>query len=168
MSYLKHFRLTDDLIADLTPLVTANKSAFLQSRYTGFVSVSAVTVYELAIKDILCNFGNSNHKVLGNFARFHFDRINGRIKYESLCNEYVRRFGEKYRTRFKKNVDLSRRQMLREQGKDIVTSYNNIVLWRHTFAHEGLTPSNATYQDVIDSYELGKSIIECLSKSMHR
>jgi hypothetical protein len=83
--YADHFRLADDLIAHLTPAVVGIADPFIASRYSGFVAVAAVTVYELAVKEILCTFGESKHAVLGNFTRKYFDRINGRIKYRSLA-----------------------------------------------------------------------------------
>jgi hypothetical protein len=44
MSHGDHFKLTDDLVAHLNPVVGALIDPFLASRYTGFVSVAAVTV----------------------------------------------------------------------------------------------------------------------------
>src|ERR1700693_178892 len=101
MPHGDHFKLTDDLVAHLNPMVGGLIDPFLASRYTGFVSVAAVTVYELAIKEIFCSFGTTKHAVLGTFTRNYFDRINGRIKYKILHEEYVACFGEKYVRRFK-------------------------------------------------------------------
>jgi hypothetical protein len=130
--------------------------------------VTAVTVYELAVKEILCTFGDSKHIVLGNFTKSYFDRINGRIKYKSLHEEYVSSFGDKYVRRFKKNVQKREREILLLKRKSMLTSYDNIVTWRHQFAHEGQIPTNATYAEAVDAYEIGKEMIECLARSMRR
>lgn len=45
-------KLADNLIAHLNTVVTSISDPFLASRYAGFVSVAAATVYELAIKEI--------------------------------------------------------------------------------------------------------------------
>jgi hypothetical protein len=89
MPYADHFKLADDLISHLTPVVRGITDPFLASRYAGFVAVTAVTVYELAVKEILCTFGESKHSVLGNFTRSYFDRINGRNTYKTK-NMYPR------------------------------------------------------------------------------
>ena len=96
MSYADHFKLADDLISHLNPKVTSITDHFLASRYVGFVSVAAATVYELAVKEIFCSFGESKHVVL---------RLNGRIKYKVLHEEYVYFFGDKYVRRFKKAIE---------------------------------------------------------------
>jgi hypothetical protein len=168
MAYADHFKLADDLISHLTPAVAGIKDPFLASRYSGFVAVTAVTVYELAVKEILCTFGESKHIVLGNFTRSYFERINGRIKYITLHGEYVSAFGDKYVRRFKKIVQGREREILLSKKKSILTSYDNIITWRHQFAHQGQVPTNATYAEAVDAYEAGKEIIECLASSMRR
>jgi len=168
VAYADHFKLADDLIAHLTPAVPGIADPFLASRYSGFVAVAAVTVYELAVKEILCTFGESKHAVLGNFTRNYFERINGRIKYRVLHEEYVFSFGDKYVRRFKKLVAKREREVLIAQRKSILTSYDNIITWRHLFAHEGQIPTNATYAEAVDAYQMGKEVIECLASSMKR
>jgi hypothetical protein len=168
MAYADHFKLADDLIAHLNPIVTGVADPFLQSRYTGFVAVACVTVYELAIKEILCDFGQTKHKVLGHFARSHFDRLNGRIRYSELHGNHVIRFGEKYPIRFKKAVEARDKKFLVSHKKSVLASYNNLITWRHQFAHEGQLPLTATYAEAIEAYELGKQVIECLANSMKR
>jgi len=168
MAYADHFRLVDDLISHLTPVVTGIRDPFLATRYTGFVAVTAVTVYELAVKEILCTFGESKHAVLGNFTRSYFERINGRIRYKTLHGEYVASFGDRYVRRFKKAVEKREKEVLVSKRKSILTSYDNIITWRHEFAHQGQVPTNATYSEAVEAYAVGKELIECLASSMRR
>jgi hypothetical protein len=51
MPYTDHFTLADDYITHLDAVIGGITDPFINSRYTGFLSVSAVTVYELALKD---------------------------------------------------------------------------------------------------------------------
>jgi hypothetical protein len=168
MAYADHFKLADDLVLHLDTVVGAIADPFLTSRYTGFVAVAAVTVYELAVKEILCEFGDKKHKVLGNFTRAYFDRINGRIKYDILHQDYVARFGDKYVQRFKSSVARVETQTLALHRKSVLNSYNNIITWRHQFAHEGQLPTNPTYTEAVDAYKTGKAVIDCLAASMKR
>ena len=168
MAYHDHFRLADDVINHLNTFVSGIPDPFLSSRYIGFVSVSAVTVYELAIKEILCSFADNKHKVLGNFALSYFDRINGRIKLSIIQDDYIKRFGKKYVERFKLKLEDAEKRSIRTSGRSIKSSYNNLVEWRNQFAHEGQMPSTVTYAEVTQAFEDGKQVIECLFKTMNR
>jgi hypothetical protein len=168
MAYNDHFKLADDMISHLNTVINGIPDPFISSRYIGFVAVSAVTVYELAIKDIFCTFARQKHKVLGDFADSYFNRINGRIGLDVIRKDYIKRFGEKYMDRFKAKADDAEKSSLRNTGRSIKSSYHNIIEWRNQFAHEGQIPTTVTYQEVIDSYESGKEIIVCLSQTMRR
>jgi hypothetical protein len=84
-----------------------------------------------------------------------------------LHEEYVFSFGDKYVRRFKKIVAKREKEFI-AQRKSILTSYDNIITWRNLFAHEGQIPTNATYAEAVDAYEMGKEVIECLARSMKR
>jgi hypothetical protein len=168
MAYHDHFKLADDMIAHLDTVIHGINDPFIASRYIGFVAVAAVTVYELAIKEIFCSFGEQKHKVLGNFTHSFFDRLNGRIKLDTIRDEYLKRFGEKYLKRFKMKSEKAEKRSLRTQGISILTSYGNIVFWRNEFAHEGKLPTTATYDEVTRSYRAGIEVIICLAETMRR
>lgn len=95
MSYTAHFATADNVITNLAGVVAATADPIVVGQYTGFAAVSAVTVYELAIKEIFVDFAHSKHKVLGQFAESYFERINGRIGLQVLKKDYVPRFGER-------------------------------------------------------------------------
>ena len=68
----------------------------------------------------------------------------------------------------KKIVAKREKEILIAQRKSILTSYDNIITWLNLFAHEGQIPTNATYAEAVDAYEMGKEVIECLARSMKR
>ena len=168
MGYQDHFHLADDVITHLDEVIGSLDDEFISSRYIGLVAIAAVTVYELSIKDIFCEFGEAKNKVFGNFTRSHFERINGRIKTRIIKNEYIKRFGDKYVKRFSRKIEAIEKSYLRTHNISIRSSYNNIIEWRNQFAHAGTLPMTVTYQEVIDSYEYGKLVIECLAETMRR
>ena len=75
---------TDALIANLTPYLSTITDAAVLASYAGFLSVSSVTVFELAIKDIFENFATKKNIVFGHFVEKHLSRLNGRIKLDDL------------------------------------------------------------------------------------
>lgn len=168
MPYQDHFKHADDLVAHLNGVVPTIADPLLQAKYIGFVSVAAVTVYELAVKQIFIDFAAKKHKVLGHFTESFFERINGRIKLPVVKDEYIDRFGERYTNRFKKNIEVFSKNYLAKHKRDIRSSYANLITWRNDFAHEGKLNATATYGEVIQAYEDGKEVIRCLAETMVR
>jgi hypothetical protein len=168
MSYNDHFRLADDYITHLDAVISGIADPFIRSRYSGFLAVSAVTVYELALKTIFIEFAQGKHKVLASFTNAYFGRINGRIKLRSIRDDYIVKFGDKYLKRFDRKLDLREREVLRAERASVKAAYANIITWRNGFAHDGLIPSTATYDEVKKAYTLGKHVIQCLAESMKR
>lgn len=168
MLYTDHFQLADDYIAHLDTVLGSISDPFVKSRHTGFLAVSAVTVYELAIKTIFCDFARGKHKVLANFTHAYFDRINGRIKIEVLRDDYIKKFGEKYILRFQKKLDFKEKEILRAHGASVRSNYSNIIIWRNEFAHAGNIPTTATYDEVKKAYHYGKHVLHCLDATMKR
>ncbi|WP_447970868.1 HEPN domain-containing protein [Nitrospira sp. M1] len=168
MGYSSHFNYADDFINHLDKAFPVTTDPFIKSRYIGFLAVTAVTVYELGLKEIFIDFADRKHKVLGNFTRSYFDRTNGQITRERIVKHYLPMFGEKYVNRFKKRLEVKEAQILREEGKSIKSSYANIIVWRNKFTHEGLISQTVTYDEVKNSYHCGKYILHCLSQTMNR
>jgi len=168
MAYQDHFRLADEYILHLDAVMNSIPDPFIKSRYVGFVAVSAVTAYELAIKEIFIAFAEKKHKALGSFSRAFFYRINGRIKRDELRKEYIKKFGDKYLEAFDKKLNIKEMEILQSQRVSIKEAYANIINWRNDFAHEGIIPTTPTYEEVKTSYELGKNVINCLAASMVR
>jgi len=168
MAYTDHFQLADSYLNHIDSVIGAIADPFIQSRYTGFLAVSAVTVYELAIKAIFIEFAAGKHKVLANFTNVYFERINGRIKIDTLKEEYVKKFGEKYMKRFVRKLNEKESEILRLNHASLKTCYGNIVTWRNNFVHEGIVPTNATHDEVKKSYHCGKYVIHCLAETMRR
>ena len=168
MAYSDHFKLTDDLVQHLNPILAALNDPFIESRYTGFLAVSSVTVLELAMKTIFCDFASNKHKVLGNFCSQYFDRINGRIGLNLIREDYLQKFGPKYQQRFQQRLEKLEKQHLLTAGASIKASYGNLLTWRHGFAHEGTVPANASYPEVKRAYDCGKDVMHCLASCMNR
>ena len=168
MSYQDRFKIADQCVGHLDSTVSGVQDAFIASRYVGFVAVSAVTVYELAIKDIFIAFSTKKHSVFGEFTTSYFDRINGRISSREIVKEYLPRFGDKYVKRFRQKRNQREKDILQSGKGHILTSYNNIITWRNQFAHEGVVPYTVTFAEARDAYDCGKHVIHCLAETMVR
>ena len=168
MPYDIHFKHADDIVQHLNTVVPTLADPLLQAKYVGFVAVAAVTVYELAIKNVFIEFSTKKHKVLGDFTESYFERINGRIRIQDIKDNYIQRFGERYKKRFEKKMKKAAKDYLQNNKRDIKSSYGNLITWRNDFAHEGKIRTTATYSEAVQSYEDGKEIISCLAETMRR
>jgi hypothetical protein len=166
--YSDHFVTADDFIVHLDGVMDDIGDPFLQRRYLGFVLLSAVTVFELAIKDIFCTFAQKKHPVLGSMTRSKFEQINGRIKIANLQKEFISPFGEKYLNRFILKLDKAELLSLTEGRGSIKSSYGNVIQWRHVFVHQGMPPQTTNYEELKAAYQRSKAVIHCLNAAMVR
>lgn len=168
MAYRAHFAHADSVVAHLNGLVPTLADPLLEAKYVGFITVAAVTVYELAIKEIFIEFAKKKHKVLGNFTEKFFERLNGRIRTKEIQDKYLPNFGDKYVDQFKKQLAGAATAYLAAHRRDILSSYGNVITWRNEFAHEGRINVTATYREAVLAYEDGKVVIDCLAQAMVR
>lgn len=168
MSYQSRFTLVEDYLTHLDGLMGSIGDPFIQSRYLGFVVISSVTAYELAVKDIFYAFADKKHLVLGEVTRAKFDHLNGRIKLSNLKNEHAAMFGGKYSDRFGRLVDKAEKDNLKTGNGSVKSSYGNVISWRHNFVHQGTSPTSTNYAEVKKAYFSGKEIIHCLNRAMVR
>lgn len=165
--YTDHYKLADDLIAHLTVTIPPTDFAG-RARFTGYVSVSAITVFELSVKEIICDFAQRKHVTLGHFVASHFDRINGRVRLRNIQDDYLKPLGGPYLRRFKRHLGFAESALRRASRADLRSAYENLVTWRNDFAHEGRLPATATFGEVTQSYEYGKRVLACLHASLAR
>lgn len=166
MSYKFHFSHADEVIKHLNSILPLVNDPLLKAKYVGFVSVAAVTVYELAIKSIFLDFSKNENKTLNCFAEKYFERINGRIKIKAIQEDYLTKFGDSYLNSFNQEIEVSKTKFLKANKRDFQAAYKNLIEWRHQFAHQGTINTTATFEEVVQAYEDGKFVIECLAKIM--
>lgn len=168
MAYLERFSLVEDYLKHVDSLMASLNDPFVEARYIGFIATSAVTAYELAIKDIFFDFAEKKNVVLGSVTRAKLFRMNGRIKLKELKDEHVKMFGVKYLNRFTKKLEDTETYYVKMNSKSPKSAYNNVITWRHQFVHEGTIPNTTNYSEIKDQYLAGKEIVHCLFRTMVR
>jgi len=166
MPYTDRFTPTDNLITHLNGVIGGIADAAILANYAGFLSVSAVTVYELAIKDIFESFARRKNNTFGDFVQTHFERINGRIKLDSLKKEHIKTFGDRYVKKFNTNLDAKEVAVFAAEHLSVKNCYTNLITCRHEYVHGG-NPT-LTLNEVISNYAKGKEVIHSLDLSMRR
>ena len=168
MAYQIHFQLVDDLLPHLDATVGAITDPFVASRYSGFLALSSATVLELCVKELLIEHASAISPVFGGFVSKIYERLNGRVKIRALKEEHLQRYGARYTTHFTELLARIDRLTLRSQRHPISQSYDNVITWRHGFAHEGNVPPHATYGDVRNAYIDSKLVVQCLAKTLSK
>ncbi|QGX99932.1 hypothetical protein EI983_17320 [Roseovarius faecimaris] len=168
MPFEDRFNLADDYLEHVDGVITGLPDDFIRSRYLGFLAISAVTAYELAIKDIIYRFSDQKHRALGELARSRFERLNGQIKLSDIRKRHIFSFGKKYCDRFDRELKSAEEAALSSRQGSVKSSYGNLIIWRHNFVHEGVWPNTATYGDLKTAYEHGKELIRCIDRAMRR
>lgn len=153
------FTQSDFVLTHLDGYVGSITDPYIQSRYTGFVAVTAVTAFETNIRSKIFDFCQKKHSVFGAFAQSHFAKTNAKVKTQQLQDEYLAKFGPRYLSRFKKKMNILEENHLRTEGTSLKGSFNNLVQWRHDFVHDGVLPAFATYADARKAYDSGKLVV---------
>ena len=169
MTFEQRFVNADEFLNHTDAMMQKISDQIIQQRYLGFITVNAVTVYELAIKDIIYRFSDQKHSILGKVSRSVFERMNGRIKLRDLKENHISRFGDRYVDRFNKILEEKETESLQESGSSIKASYGNVITWRNNFTHgTSESPITTNYLEVKRSYMLGKKVIYCLDMALVR
>lgn len=167
MTYRKHFLLVDDISSHFDEAVNSAEP-FLQSRYVGFYAVASAAVLELALKEVIVDFGRHHHSLFGDYLVSRYERINGRISLEQIAAEHLKPFGKDFQQRFKKLLNRVDRLSIRRFGYSIKHSYEMLLTCRHKFAHEGGIPETTSYSDVKNGFDAGKIVMACLEKTLEK
>lgn len=162
MPYKDNFIFADDLISQLNPIIKNLNNPYIETKFTGFLIVSSVTVLEMALKNIFIDFAKMKHIILGNFCDVYFNKIHGKIRLEDIKGDYLNKFGKIYKNDFISKLETLQENELLTNRISITDSYTNLITWRNDFVHQ-FKISNATFQDTIFAYECGKKIMDCLS-----
>jgi len=159
------FTDSDSFIEHLSTVVQDTGDNYLASRYVGFIAVASITIYEITVKKLLKDFAKDRDPMLGNFAAITFDRINAQIKRDDIVR-YLKYFGDDYANRFKELVNQKEDELAREGS--LKASYANLLTWRHEFVHAGNLPNQATFEEAVKSYKLGKEVVIALAEVLQQ
>lgn len=133
----QNFRKIDDLISEINrkfPPDDAYDIVQLRADLAGLLVVAMAATYETCVKETICNYATGRHDDFGRFAVRNYERLNSRIQVNDLYN-YCRLFGPNIKDKFKTKLDARRKKISERTGKNIESSFRQILDWRHDFAH---------------------------------
>jgi hypothetical protein len=153
-----HFKRIEQLVAEMRQFVPSDVVGVAQFRadLAGLLVVSMAASYESCVKETLVTFASSRHATFGNFTSNNFKRLNSRIAIHDL-HRYAETFDDGVRDRFKTLLDQRKRKIDSRIGKNIESSYTQILNWRHDFAHAGIR--NTTIEEAVITHRLAKRVL---------
>jgi hypothetical protein len=160
-----HFKKIDDLVRQIDELVPEDSgfnAVTFRADLAGLLVVTITATYETCVKQVIYRYAECRHVDFGTFARNNYDKINSKISVADL-RKYCKTFSPHIHHRFKSILNKKKQKVLYLARKDIEKSYQQILDWRHDFAHEW--NRNATIKDVVDMHRAGKIILYVFDES---
>lgn len=127
-----------------------------RSDLAGLLVVAIAASYENCVKEVLIAFCGSHSPVFGFFASKQYDRMNSRIAVADLKG-YSRLFGDEISLRFRERLRGRRDAILNRTGKNISDIYDQLLQWRHQYAHSG--QQNTTIEEAYAAHTFAKRVV---------
>lgn len=140
------------------------KATVFRADLAGLLVVLIAATYESCVKDSLTTFASQRNEEFGDYAARSYARLNSRIQISDLYR-YARVFSPSAHNSFGKVLKKSDAYILRCRGRGLQTSYNQILSWRHDFAHEGIR--NTTVEEAFQTHQAAKHVLYCFEEALN-
>lgn len=153
-----HFSKIDELIEEIDGIVPPSSYREVQFRsdLAGLLVVAMAATYETCIKEILFEHANQHHVSFGNFVSRNYAKLNSRVQIRDL-EKYCKLYDPSLCVKFKAALSNKKRAILDRVGINIEASYEQILTWRHDFAHARIR--NTTIEEAAFTHRFGKRVI---------
>jgi hypothetical protein len=148
----------EELISEIDAQVPTNGYSNVQFRadLAGLLVVAMAATYENCVKEILVSYASNHNPKFGAFAQRNYVKLNSRIRVSDLKG-YCELFDPEVCAKFKLSLSNKKKKILEKTNVNIETSYEQILNWRHDFAHAGVR--NTTIEEASRTHLFGKRII---------
>lgn len=163
-----HFEKIDQLTQEIALLVPENggyQAVKFRADLAGLLVVAIAATYETCVKEVLYEYANGRHADFGGYAQRSYKKLNSRIAVKDL-KAYCELFSPQIRDRFNDRLKTKKSKILGRVGRNIETSYQQILDWRHDFAHAW--NRNATIEEVVQTHRFGKRILYIFDDAFFR
>lgn len=161
-----HLSKIDALIKEINDIAPADSASYkvvqFRSDLACLLVVAMAATYESCVKNILFDHANNHHAAFGSFASRNFEKLNSRIRISDLM-KYCELYDPSIKVKFKNILSKKKSSILNRIGKNIESSYEQILDWRHDFAHAGIR--NTTIEEAASTHALAKRVLYLFDKS---
>lgn len=157
--YTRHFENTDRLFDDLIKR-TDDLPAETKANIAGLLCVSAITVIEVCIKEMILDHANRIHVIFGSYISKEFEHTNAKVKIAHIKEMYLEKVDSSLSRQLEDFIVRCDSYYLSVYRRSIRSSYNNLITNRHSFVHENVI--NLTLSEVKLFYQDSKEIVGCI------
>lgn len=159
-----HFGRIDSMISEITKFVPSDAigAGEFRADLAGLLVVTMAATYESCVKETLVNYAHRHHIAFGNYAANNYAKLNSRVSPKDLFG-YTKMFDNAINVRFKDVFRKRKTEILTRTGRDIEKSYEQVLSWRHDFAHAGLR--NTTVEEAATTHKFAKRVLYCFEEA---
>lgn len=143
------------------PIGTKGTDSF-RADLAGLLVVTIAACYEDCVKATLVGHAAKRHVDFEEFTERNFSRLSSRIKVNDL-HQYAKLFGGAAEGRFKEKLKTKRDQISNRTGVNIEKRYQQILDWRHDYAHAGV--KNTTINEALSFHVYGLRVLYCFNEA---
>lgn len=154
----QHIERVETLAQEIEKFVPNGQADVVSFRadLAGLLVVGIAAAYESCVKDTMVAYAYRHHDNFGQFTSNRFSKLSSRIKINDLYS-YARDFNPDIGTRFKNRLSAKAERIKVSMGVNIKDRYEQLLSWRHDYAHEGL--KNTTIEEAVVCHEYSKRVI---------
>ncbi|WP_426163803.1 HEPN domain-containing protein [Sandarakinorhabdus sp. DWP1-3-1] len=130
----------------------------------GMLVVSIAAAYESCVKDTMITHAARFNVEFENFTAKNYEKLNSRISVKDLKN-YTKMFDPTIHEKFRLTLVRRKALMLRITGKSIESEFENILSWRHAFAHAGTRVT--TIEEAANTHRIARIVIFSFFDAFH-
>lgn len=157
----------DELVKDMNsvvPATSAYQNVKLRADLAGLLVVAIAASYENCVKEVLYARAGSLHPAFEAYARRQYAKINSRINVVDLVR-YCDLYDPVIKVQFKAKLASRKAAVLARTGVNIETMYEQLLDWRHDFAHAGIR--SMTLEEAAKAHLFGKRVLYTFAQALH-
>lgn len=136
--------------------VSAHGAVDFRADLAGLLVVAIAASYESCVKETLVGYASLHGKAFEQFTKNNFDKLSSRIQLSDL-HRYAKLFDQGINKKFSETISFRKERINRRLGKNIEKCYEQILDWRHDFAHAGIR--NTTIEEAIATHRLARHVV---------
>jgi RiboL-PSP-HEPN len=152
------FERIDALANEMQSRVPVSKTGVEDFRadLAGLLTVIIAATYETCVKETLLGFSLKHNQAFFEYVERRYEKLNSRITVGDL-GTYCAHFSPTAKDLFKANRKKRKDRIYKSLGQDIEEKYQQILNWRHSFAHTGTR--NTTIEEVIEFHRYARHVL---------
>jgi hypothetical protein len=156
----KHFVRVREIVLEIDNFVPeGTKGATdLRADLAGLLIVAIAASYESCVKDVMIRYAATKHVDFERFTLNNFNKLSSRIAIADL-HKYAALFDDQIAIKFKAILKNRKQNILSRTGHNIEVRYNQILAWRHDYAHAGI--KNTTIREAYEFHVYAKRVLYC-------